>query len=74
MSNFALKPPPSQSSLFNQFNNITQTHDHKVRESVGRCKCYDLEEFQSMKIQSSLLSLLQLNLQQEEPYCTLQSI
>ena len=48
-SNLVLKPPPSSSSLFNQFNNIHQKYDHKDPENVVKCKCYDLEEVQSMK-------------------------
>ena len=48
--NLLLKPPLSLNSLFNQFNNIPQTHDQKDPESVVRCKYYDLEEVQSMKI------------------------
>ena len=48
--NLVLNPPSSLSSLFNQFNNITQKHDHKDPENIVRCKCYDLEEVQSMKI------------------------
>ena len=39
-----LKPPPSRISLFNQFINITKTHDHKDPENVERCKYYELEE------------------------------
>ena len=48
-SNLVLKPP-CLSSLFNQFHNLPQTHDHKDPENVVRCKYYDLEEVQSMKI------------------------
>ena len=48
-SNLVLKPP-RLSSLFNQFYNLTQTHNHKDPENVVRCKYYDLEEVQSMKI------------------------
>ena len=33
-NNLVLKPPPSLSSLFNQINNIPQTHDHKDYENV----------------------------------------
>ena len=47
--NLVLIPHPSLSSLFNQFNSIPQTHDHKDPENVVRCKYYDLEEVQSMK-------------------------
>ena len=62
-NNLVLKPPPSLSSLFNQFNNIHQSYDHKDHENVVRCKYYDLEEFQSMKIpnKNSSLSLFHVN-------------
>ena len=43
-NNLVLKPLPSLSSLFNQFNNIPQTHDHEDPENVARCKYYDLED------------------------------
>ena len=63
VNNLVLKPPPSLSSLFNQFNNIPQTHDHKDPGNVVRCKYYDLEEVQSMKIpnKNSCLSLFHIN-------------
>ena len=62
-NNLVLKPPPSLSSLFNQFNNIPQTHDHRDPENFVRCKYYDLEEVQSMKIpnKNSCLSLFHIN-------------
>ena len=62
-NNLVLKPPPSLSSLFNQFNNIPQTHDHKDLENVVMCKHYDLDEVQSMKIsnKNSYLSLFHIN-------------
>ena len=36
-SKLVLKPPPGLNSLFNQFNNIPQTQDHKDPENVVRC-------------------------------------
>ena len=36
-----LKPPPSVSSLFNQWNNTSQILDHKDPENDVRCKYYD---------------------------------
>ena len=57
-SNLVLKPPPSLSSLFNQFNNIHQKYDHKDPENVVNCKCYDLEEVQSMKFQIKTVDFL----------------
>ena len=61
-NNLVLKSP-SLSSLFNQFNNIPQTYDHKDPGNVVRCKCYDLEEVQSMKIsdKNSCLSLFHIH-------------
>ena len=61
LNNLVLKPPTSLSSLFNQFNNIPHTHDQKDPENGIRCKYYDLEEIQSMKIlnKNSYLSLRQ---------------
>ena len=58
-----LKLPPSLSSLFNQFNKIPQTHDHKGPENVVSCKYYDLKEVQSMEIpnKNSCLSLFHIN-------------
>ena len=43
-NNLVLKPPLSLSSLFNQFDNIPQTHDHRDTENVVRCKYFDVEE------------------------------
>ena len=62
-NNLVLKSPPSLSSLFNQFNNIPQTHDHKDPGNVVRCKYYGLEEVQSMKIsnKNSCLSLFHIH-------------
>ena len=62
-NNLILKPPPSLSSFFNQFNNVPETHDHKDPENVVRCQYYELEEVQSMKIpkKNSCLSLLHIN-------------
>ena len=62
-NNLVLEPPPSLSSLFNQFDNIPQTHDHKDPENVVRCKYYDLGEAQSIKIpnKNSCLFLFHIN-------------
>ena len=62
-NNLVLKPLPSLSSLFNQFNNIPKAHDHKEPENVVRCKYYDLEKVQLMKIpnKNSCLSLFHIN-------------
>ena len=36
--------------LFKQFNNSSRTHDFKDPENVGKCKYYNLGEFQTLKI------------------------
>ena len=43
-NNLVVKPPPSLSLLFKQFNNKSQTQDDKDPQNVVRCKYYDLEE------------------------------
>ena len=62
-NSLVLKSPPSLNSLINQFNNTPQIHNHKDPENVLRCKYYDLEEVQSMKIpnKNSCLSLFHIN-------------
>ena len=62
-SNLVLKPPPNLNSLFNQFNNSSQIHDFKDPENVVKCKYYNLEEVQTMKIpnKKSSLSLFHIN-------------
>ena len=53
----------SQLKLFKQINNISQTLDHKNPENVAKCKYYDLEEVQSMKIPgNNFLFLSQINI------------
>ena len=49
-NNLVLKSLPSLSSLFNQFNIIPQTHDHKDSKILVTCKYFQLEEVQPMKI------------------------
>ena len=60
-NNVVLNPPPSLCSLFNQFNNSSQTHENK--DPVVRWKYYDLKEIQSMEIsnKNSCLSLIHIN-------------
>ena len=62
-NNLVLQPPSRLSSLFNQFNNVPQTLYHKDPENFVRCKSYDLEQVQSMKIpnENSCLSLFHVN-------------
>ena len=62
-SNLVLKPPSNLNSLFNQFNNSSQTHDFKDPENVLKCKYYNLEEVQTINIsyKKSSLSLFHIN-------------
>ena len=62
-SNLVLKPPPNLYSFFNRFNNSSQFHDLKGLENVVKCKYYNLEEVQTMKIpnRKSYLSLFHIN-------------
>ena len=60
--NLVLKPPPSLSLLFNQFNNIPQTHDHKDPVNIVRCKYYDLEEVLPIKIPNKTVVFLYFTL------------
>ena len=61
--NLVLKPPTNLNSLFNQFNNSFQFHDFKDPGNVVKCKYYNLEEVQTMKIpnKKSYFSLFHIN-------------
>ena len=50
-------------TLFNQFNNSSQTNDFKDPENIVQCKYYNLGEVQIMKIpnKKSYLSLFHMN-------------
>ena len=50
-------------SLFNHFNNSSQTHDFKDPENVVKCKYYNQEEVQTVKIlkNKNSLSLFHIN-------------
>ena len=56
-SNLVLKPPPNLSSLFNQYNNSSQIYDFRDPENVVKCKYYNLEEVQTMKIPNNNIFL-----------------
>ena len=56
-SNLVLKPLPNLKSLFNQFNNSSQTYDFKDPETFVKCKYYNLEKVQTMKIPNKKYSL-----------------
>ena len=61
--NLVLKPPPNLNSLFNQFDNPSQTHDFKDLEDVVKCKYCNLEELPTMKTPNKkcTLSLFHIN-------------
>ena len=52
-----LNPPPNLNSLFNQFNNSPQFHGSKDPVNVVKCKYYNLEEVQTLKIPNKKSSL-----------------
>ena len=49
--------------MFNQFNNLSKTHDFKDSENVVKCKYYTLDEAQTMKNpnKKSCLPLFQIS-------------
>ena len=49
-SNLVLKPPSNLNILFNQSNTSSQTHGFKDLEKFVKCKYYNIEEVQTMKI------------------------
>ena len=51
-----MKPAPSLNSLFNHFNDSSQTHDFKDPENFVKQKYYNLEEVQTMKVPNKKLS------------------
>ena len=55
--NLVLKSPLNLNSLFNQFNNSSQTRGFKDPENVDKCKYYNLEELQTMKMSNKKCSL-----------------
>ena len=62
-SNLVLKPPSNLNTLFNQFNTSSQTYGFKDLENVIKCKYYNIEEVQTMKIpnKKNYLSLFHIN-------------
>ena len=57
-SKLVLKPLPNLNTFLNQFNNLSQTSDFKDPENVVKCKYYNLEEVQTMKIPNKKSSSL----------------
>ena len=62
-SNLVLKPPSNLNTLFNQFNTSSQTYGFKDLKNVIKCKYYNIEEVQTMKIpnKKNYLSLFHIN-------------
>ena len=62
-STLALKQPANLSQLFNQFNNTTENHTNKDSDNAVKCRYYDIEEIQTLKIpnKSTSLSIFHIN-------------
>ena len=62
-STLVLKQPANLSQLFSQFNNTTENHTSKVPDNAVKCRYYDIEEIQSLKIlnKSNSLSMFHIN-------------
>ena len=62
-STLVLKQPANPSQLFNQFNSTTENHANKDSDNVVKCRYYDIEEIQTLKIpnKSKSLSMFHIN-------------
>ena len=56
-STLVLKQPANLSQLFNQFNNITENHTNRDPDNVMKCRYFDIEEIQTLKIPNKRKSL-----------------
>ena len=56
-STLVLKEPANLSQLFNQFNDITENHTSSDPDNVVKCRYYDIEDIQTLKIKSKSKSL-----------------
>ena len=56
-STLVLKEPANLSQLFNQFNDITENHTSRDPDNVVKCRYYDIEDIQTLKIKSKSKSL-----------------
>ena len=58
-----LKQAANLSQLFNQFNNITESHTNKDSDNVVKCRYYYIEEIQTSNIpdKSKSLSMFHMN-------------
>ena len=63
ISTLVLKQPAKLSQLFNQFNNTTENHTNKDPDNAVKCRHYDIEEIQTIKIpnKSKSLSMIHIN-------------
>ena len=62
-STLVLKQSANLSQLFNQFNNTTETHTNKDPDNAVKCRYFDIEEIQTLKIpnKSKSLSMFHIN-------------
>ena len=62
-STLVLKQPANLSQLFNQFDNTNKNHTNKDPDNVVKCRYYDIEEIQTLKIpnKSKFLSMFPIN-------------
>ena len=58
-----LNKPANLGQLFNQFNNITESHTNRDPHDVAKCRYYDMEEIQTLNIpsKSNSLSMFHMN-------------
>ena len=56
-STLVLKQPANLSQLFNQFNNTNENHINKDPDNAVKCRYYDIEEIQTLKIPNKSKSL-----------------
>ena len=61
-STLVLKQPANLSQLFNQFNNTTEDHTIKNPDNSVKCRYYDTEEIQTLKIPNKSRSLSMFNI------------
>ena len=62
-STLVLKQPANLSQLYNQFNNTSENHTNKDPDNAVKCRYYDIEEIQTLKIpnKSKSLSMFHMN-------------
>ena len=62
-STLVFKQPANLSQLFNQFNSTTENQANKDSDNVVKCRYYDIEKIQTLKIpnKSKSLSMFHIN-------------